>query len=112
MPSLDVGEVAVARGQARQAAVVEREPRGRIDRIDAVLLVDRLAQHDAPAAVAPLEEVVEAAGADHVAEHAVDLPRCEIVIFVCATARSPATSIELPPRKCRIAHAPGPAFLA
>src|SRR5580704_4133831 len=28
--------------------------------------------------------------------------RCEIVILVCAMARSPATSIEEPPRKCRM----------
>src|SRR5919199_626717 len=28
--------------------------------------------------------------------------RCEIVIFVCAIARSPARSTDVPPRKCRI----------
>jgi hypothetical protein len=35
-------------------------------------LVDWLAQHDAPAAVAFFEEIVEAAGADHVAHDALD----------------------------------------
>ena len=28
--------------------------------------------------------------------------RCEIVIFVCAIARLPETSMALPPRKCRM----------
>src|SRR4029077_8986130 len=44
----------------------------RIERVEPVLLVDRLAQHQAPAA-ALLEEIVEPPGAHHVAQHAVDL---------------------------------------
>jgi len=42
-------------------------------RIEPVLLVDRLAQHEAPAPGAPLDEVEEASGADDVARHAVDV---------------------------------------
>ena len=38
--------------------------------------------------------------------------RWEIVIFVCATARSPATSIGAPPRKCRILTPAVPALPA
>src|SRR5262249_40286577 len=47
--------------------------RGRVDRVEAVLLVDRLSLDDAPACVPPLDEVVEAARADDVALDAVDL---------------------------------------
>ena len=86
VPGLDlqVGQVAVALGKAGQHVGIQGERRGRVDRVQAVLLVDRLAQHDRPAAVPlcwlggdeppnpPLfEEVVEPAGAGHVAEHAV-----------------------------------------
>ena len=69
---LDVGEVPVALRQLGQLGLIEREPCLRVDRIDAVLLVDRLAQRQPPAAGALLEEIVEAAGADDVAHHAVD----------------------------------------
>jgi hypothetical protein len=57
---------------------------GGIDRIDAVLFVDRLAQDHTPAANAPLDEVVEPAGAHHVASQSTPWtsPGCEIVILV------------------------------
>jgi hypothetical protein len=80
---LDVAEVAVSDGELGQQIAVQLEPGGRVDRVEPVLLVDRLAQDDPPAAGAvsgtliavhaPLEEVVEAAGADHVALDAVHL---------------------------------------
>src|SRR5688572_25352706 len=69
---LQVGEVAVAFGKAREQRRIELQARRRVDRVHAVLLVDRLAAHDRPAA-ALLEEVVEAPGAHHVHRHAVDL---------------------------------------
>src|SRR5580700_2854619 len=74
VPGLDlqVGQVAVTLGEAGQHVGIQGERRGRVDRVQAVLLVDRLAQHDRPAAVALLEEVVEPAGAGDVADHAVD----------------------------------------
>src|SRR5580704_8584127 len=69
---LRVGEVLVANGEARQQVGVELE-RGRgVDRIKAVLLVDRLAQHDPPRTLALLHEVVEAADAGDVAFDTVD----------------------------------------
>src|SRR5690606_14637539 len=43
-----------------------------IDRIEPILLVDRLAPHDRPAAIAAREEIVEAAGANRVDDDAVD----------------------------------------
>ena len=46
---------------------VELQARRRIDRIEAILLQDRLEQHDPPAAFALLEKEVEASGADHIA---------------------------------------------
>ena len=69
---LQIGEMTVADGEALERRAVELELRRRVDRAQPVLLVDRLAQHDRPAAVAALEEVVEAAGADDVALDAVD----------------------------------------
>ena len=83
-----------------------------IDRIDAVLLVDRLAQHEAPAAVAPLEEIVEAAGADDVAEHAVDRRRAARSSSWSARSRGRRRRrSSVPPRKCRMLTPLRPAFL-
>src|SRR5271169_2645703 len=65
-PGLEIGEMPVALGKLHQEDGVEFEPGGGIDGVEAVLLVDRLAQHQAPAPIALLEEVVEAAGADDV----------------------------------------------
>src|SRR6185295_2427135 len=48
--------------------------RGGVDRIEAILLVDGLAEDDSPPPVAPLEEVVETSGTDHVAHHLVHEP--------------------------------------
>src|SRR5262245_21207679 len=51
---------------------VERDTGGRINRRNAVFLVDRLTQHKPPSAVAPLQKVIEATGADHVGQYALD----------------------------------------
>ena len=59
--------MAVAHGVALERGAVELQARRRVDGADPVLLVDRLPEDEAPAAVAALEEVVEAAGADDVA---------------------------------------------
>src|SRR5262245_45798914 len=69
---LQIGEVAVADGEPRQQRLIEVEHGGRIDRVDAILFVDQPAQHDAPATPPLLQEVVEAPGAHHVADDAVD----------------------------------------
>src|SRR5216684_1421814 len=69
---LQIGEVTVALGELGQELGVEGELGGGIDRIEPVLLIDRLAQHDTPAPVPLLEEIIEPAGADHVAQDAVD----------------------------------------
>jgi hypothetical protein len=49
--------------------LVQLQLRGGVHRVDAVLLVDRLAVQHLPFALVPGDEVVEAAGADHVAQH-------------------------------------------
>src|SRR5690349_18578861 len=69
---LQIGEVSIAFREAGEQGGVEPHRRDGIDRVDAVALVDRLAQHDAPAALALLQEVVEAAAADDVAGDAFD----------------------------------------
>src|SRR5713226_10075861 len=58
---LEVGEVPVTLGKLRQQVPVQLQLDGRVDRVETVLFVDRLAQHQAPAVVALLEEVVESA---------------------------------------------------
>ena len=59
-------------GKPVQERTVERDPRGRVDRIEAIHLVDRLSPHDGPPARALLEEIVEPSDARDVDEHAVD----------------------------------------
>src|SRR5262245_34054383 len=49
-PGLQVGQVAVADGKAFKSRLVEHQTCRRINRCNAVLLVDRLAQHEAPTA--------------------------------------------------------------
>src|SRR5215472_8240464 len=71
-PGLQIGEMAVALRKLRQQSFVQFEPCGWIQRIEAVFLVDRLAQHQAPTFFALFQEVIEAAGADHVADDVVD----------------------------------------
>ena len=63
----------VAFGKLGKECRVELERRARIDGVDAVLFIDRLAQHDRPALVPLLEKIVEATRAQHVAGDAVHL---------------------------------------
>src|SRR5690348_18307654 len=64
--------MAVAHGEALEQRAVELEPGRGINGIHAVLLVDRLPVHEAEAALAALDEVVEASGAHHVDLDVVD----------------------------------------
>src|SRR3954447_1124374 len=61
--------MAIAPRQCGKCLLVEVECCCGIDRIDAVLLVDRLAADEAPFSLPLLPEIVEAPGADDVAEH-------------------------------------------
>src|SRR6478672_3665218 len=70
---LQIGEVAVADGKARQELRIELGRLGGIDRDDLVLLISQPAPDDAPLALALLQEVVEPADAEHIAFHALDL---------------------------------------
>src|SRR5712691_637356 len=69
---LQIGEMPVAFRKARQKLRVERDPGIRIDRVDAVLLVDHRAPRDPPDAVALLHPVEEAAAAHRVDFDAVE----------------------------------------
>src|SRR5262249_48944549 len=70
--ALQISEMAIAFREMLEQVLVERKLGRRVHRIESVLLVNEPAQHQAPPAVAFLEEVVEAAGTDHVADDAVD----------------------------------------
>src|SRR6185503_14441959 len=65
-PALQVAQMAVALRDRAQQIGIELDAHRRIHRIHAVLLVDRLAAHDAPSSRALLEKIIEAPGADHV----------------------------------------------
>src|SRR3979490_1765882 len=67
---LQIGEVAIAFRKAREQLLVELDLGGRVDRRHQIALVDRLAQHQAPAPAAFLQEIIEAAGAHHAANDA------------------------------------------
>src|SRR5262249_30332710 len=114
---LKVRQVAITLRKTLQDALIQAEVRPVIDRIHPILLINRLPQHHSPAAVALLQKIVKAAGADHGAQHLVancgahspswrtvvgTAERCEIVILVCEIARPPVSSTEFPPRKCRM----------
>src|SRR5262249_25139301 len=71
--ALQVGEVAAAFGKLRQMCRVEREPRIRLNRVDAIFLVGEPSQHDTPTAFALFQEIVKATGTDNIAKHALDL---------------------------------------
>src|SRR5579883_751423 len=71
-PGLEIGKVPVAFGKLFQQITVQLKPCGRVDRIETILFVDRLAQHQPPTPVALLQEVVESPGAHHIAEDAID----------------------------------------
>src|SRR3954465_7337774 len=67
---LQISEVPVARWELLEQRLVQYGRGAGRDRVHPVLFIDRLAQHDAPAALALFEEIVESAGAKHVAQHA------------------------------------------
>ena len=69
--ALQVGQVAITFWETLQQFLIERQQLPGIHRIHAILLVNRLPQHDTPAAIALLEEIVEATRADHIARHVV-----------------------------------------
>jgi hypothetical protein len=90
---LQVAEVSVALGKSCEKLALKRELRAGLDRVEAVLLVDRLPAHDRPALRALLEESrrnrpVQTASTCTPSTVA----RWLIVIFVCAIARWPLTS--------------------
>src|SRR5258707_14885302 len=68
-----MSEVPVSRWKPLEQRPFEDRRRAWRDGVHAVLLIDRLAQHDAPAPLALFEEIVEPPGAEHVAQHALDL---------------------------------------
>src|SRR5262245_39499624 len=69
---LQIGEVAVADWKAIENLLVERDRGGGIKRHQPIHFVDQSPHHDAPLALALLQEIVEPPGADHVAWLAVD----------------------------------------
>src|SRR6266511_2925104 len=71
--SSDLSEVPVTRRKPLEQRPVENRRRAWRDRVHAVLLIDRLTQHDAPAPLALFEEIVEPPGAEYVAQHTLDL---------------------------------------
>src|SRR3954453_6987457 len=70
---LQISEVPVARWELLEERFVQNGSCTRRNGVHAVFLIDRLAQHDAPTALPLFEEIVEPPGAEHVAQHALDL---------------------------------------
>src|SRR6478752_2312721 len=70
---LQISEMPVARWELLEENSIEHRCRAWRDRVHAVLFIDRLPQHDTPASVALFEKIVEPPGAEHVAQHALDL---------------------------------------
>src|SRR4029079_8812678 len=68
---LRIRKMPVPLGKALQQGAIERWQRARRHWVEAVLLVDGLAQHHAPSSFTLLDEIVEAAGAKDVAQHAI-----------------------------------------
>src|SRR4029078_13223953 len=71
--ALPVREGAIAFRKLRQVRLVEREPCIGLDRVDAVFLVGKPPQHDAPAAFSLFQKIIEASAAHDDAQHALDL---------------------------------------
>src|SRR5215831_2676152 len=55
-----------------QQFTIELERCGGFDKIDAILLQNRLEQHDTPAALALLQKEIETSGANDIAQHTVN----------------------------------------
>src|SRR5690242_18024112 len=62
--------MAIAHRETLEKLRIQRNGLGGIDRIEPVPFVDETAQHDGPAALARLEEIVKAAKAGNIAENA------------------------------------------
>src|SRR5208282_2015641 len=71
-PALQVREVAIALREAVEQILVEHDFHRRIHWIEPILLIDRLPQHQAPATIAVLKEIEEAASTHHIADYALD----------------------------------------
>src|SRR5215216_2440451 len=74
VPGLQIGQVAVAFGEAHQQVGIEGRACRGVNGVEPVFLIDRLTQHETPAAIPLLEEIVKAADAGEIAHHALD--RC------------------------------------
>src|SRR5580698_707053 len=70
---LQISKMPIALRELLQQFRIERELRGRINRVEPILLVNRLAQHHSPSSGATLDEIVESAGTYHIAKHLVHL---------------------------------------
>src|ERR1041385_7438712 len=70
--ALQISEMEITFRETLEQILIERELGGRIDWIEAISFISEPAQHQSPAAATILEEIVEAPGADHVANDAVD----------------------------------------
>src|SRR6266404_2568104 len=108
---LDVSEMAIALGKLGQFRLINDKSRGWIDRVDAILLINRLAQHNAPASFTFFDEVVEASGADHVAQHTLDVASLRDR-HLCLRDRAVAGEVDGgSAQEMQDADALGPAFL-
>src|SRR5687767_3291827 len=63
---LQIAQGPVTLGDRAQQVRIELDPERRVDRVHAVLLVDRLAAHDRPAVFSFFEKIIKPAGADDV----------------------------------------------
>src|SRR5262245_49519284 len=70
---LQVGQMAIPRRKAFEQRLIQHQARRRIDGRDGILFVDRLSQHQTPAAITLFQKVVETTGTDDVGQDAFDL---------------------------------------
>src|SRR5579863_7378222 len=71
-PRLQVRKMPIPRRKAHEELPIQARQLTGNHGVEAILLVDRLPPHHAPAAGSPFEKVVEAPGADDVAQYTVD----------------------------------------
>jgi hypothetical protein len=64
---LRIGEMTIPNGERVQLFSVQRQPCGRINWIEPILLIGRLTQNKAPGAATLFQKIVEAPGADDIA---------------------------------------------
>src|ERR1700734_584029 len=109
--ALQIGEMPIAFREARQQILVEHKFSRRIDRVEPILFVDRLAQNDSPAAVAFLDEIVEASRAHDVADHPPDSGTLEDSHFGLGRGAMPGHVDRSAAKKVQDTDAAGPAFV-